>query len=347
VDFLASGLHRLTQPQRFSGWGLDLDAHVAAAVELGKGDGSQGFALVSFGLAAQQLSGFDAQAQQDVWGDDSEALVSVALTGRGRIVAQGRSFAASGTWSCAAGIDQAQWLLAEAPLEGDGSRRIHFIVPKSAASVLDDWQVAGLVGAGAKSFTLQEAQVPAHRVLEVTHENLGGPKVSGSDARERPAAVDRFSGDGASLPLAGVSLGIAANMLEAFASFAGDTARRGARAHNNFATALRIAESRAEIDAATLMVLAAARETRLTSQRGERPGIERRALNDLAAAYGALAASRAAGRMFAGGGAKVILLSNRLQRYLLDISAIGTLEPFTWDLRASTYGRLRLGEKIG
>jgi hypothetical protein len=144
-----------------------------------------------------------------------------------------------------------------------------------------------------------------------------------------------------------VSLGIAANMLEAFVSFAGDTARRGARAHNNFATALRVAESRAEIDAATLTVLAAARETRLTFQRGERPGIERRALNDLAAAYGALLASRAAARMFAGGGAKVILLSNRLQRYLLDISAIGTLEPFSWDLRASTYGRLRLGEKIG
>jgi 3-hydroxy-9,10-secoandrosta-1,3,5(10)-triene-9,17-dione monooxygenase len=348
ADFLASGLHRLAQPVRFGGWGLGVDAQVAAAIELAKGDGSQSWALVGYGVAARQLASFDARAAQEVWGDNSEALVCAALTGRGRIAAKGRGFVASGTWSCAAGIDQAQWLIAAARLEGDEPRWAHFLVPKGAATVLDDWQVAGLVGAGAKSFTLEAAEIPVHRVLEdKPADEASRPQSSGTGVRESPQAIDRFSGDGASLPLAAVPLGIAAAMLEEFVSFVGNPAKRGVRAHTNFATALRIAESRAEIDAATFAVLAAARETRQIQQRGEQPSMERCALNVLAAAYGALAASRAAARMFAGAGAKVILLSNRMQRYLLDISAIGTLEPFAWDSRASTYGRLRLGDKIG
>jgi len=344
ADFIATGLHRLPQPQRFGGCESGVEAQAAATIELGKGDGSQGWALASYVDAAGQLGSFGSQAQEEVWGEDATALLAAALAGRGRLEVKRGDYLASGTWSCAAGIDQARWLIARGVIEqGDQRRRVSLLVPKSTVTVLDDWNVTGLAGTGAKSFTLDAVPVPAHRVLE----EQARREDSGPIERANPEAARRSPREGASLVLAGVPLGIAATMLEEFVALACDTAKRGARVHSNFATSLRIAESKAEIEAATLAVLEAASETTRMRERGEQVGAERRALNELAAAYAALATARAAGRLFGGGGAKVNLLSNRLQRHLLDIHAIGAMEPFVWDTTASTYGRLRLGEKLG
>jgi hypothetical protein len=156
----------------------------------------------------------------------------------------------------------------------------------------------------------------------------------------------RFPRRGAFLALASVPVGVGYTMLEEFVELATDSARRGKRAEQNYATALRIAESRADLDAARLSAVAAARETMEMLVRGETAGFERRTLNSLKSAYAAMVSARAADRIFAAGGGKANFLSNRLHRGLLDIHAANAHVAVAWDMAAAKYGRLRLGEDV-
>jgi alkylation response protein AidB-like acyl-CoA dehydrogenase len=338
-EWLHASLHKTMQPRRYGGWGLGWDVHAAAAIELGKGDASQAWVLTIFGDLAQMVGTFNEEAQDEVWGDDPNALTAASLAARGKLVPKNGGYVASGTWSLASGIDHASWLLAGGIIEEAGqARAAYFLVPKSDARIVDDWQVTGLAGTGSKSFVLDEAVVPPHRVLDEKHYKDGtGPGVS---INTEPTY--KFPRDGASIALACVALGTADAMLEEFVALAIDTPKRGVRVGTNFATALRIAESKADIDAASLAAMNAARETMEILARGETPTAERRSLNILKSAHAVLMAARAADRLFAAGGAKSIMLSSRLQRYLLDIHAVGAQDAFAWDTCASSYGGLRL-----
>jgi 3-hydroxy-9,10-secoandrosta-1,3,5(10)-triene-9,17-dione monooxygenase len=343
-DWLNSGLHKTMQPRRVGGWSLGWDLHAAAALELGKGNASQAWVLTAFGDQAHMTGIFSEEAQDEVWDDSPDALVAASLPPRGKLVQKNGRCLASGTWPCAAGIDHASWLLAGGSIEDAGQvRSVYFLVPKSEAKIVDDWHVSGLAGAGAKSFVLDGAIVPPHRIVdEKQHKDGTGPGV-----HVNPEPSYRFPRDGASIALACVPLGTAAAMLEDFVALACDTPKRGLRVGTNFATALRIAESKADIDGASLALMAAARETMELLERGETPTAERRSLNLLKSAHAAMVAARAADRLYAAGGAKAILLSSRQQRYLLDIHALSAQDAFGWDLAASSYGSLRMGATGG
>jgi alkylation response protein AidB-like acyl-CoA dehydrogenase len=343
-EWLDASLHKTMQPRRYGGWGLGWDVHAAAAIELSKGDASQAWVLTVFGDQAHMIGTFNKEAQEEVWSGAPNALTSACQALSGKLVPKNGKYVASGTWSFASGIDHASWLLAGAVIEEAGqSRTAYFLVPRSEAKLVDDWQVTGLAGTGSKSFVLDQTVVPPHRVLDEKHHRDGtGPGVS-----VNPEPTYRFPRDGASIALACVALGTANAMLEEFVALAVDTPKRGVRVGTNFATALRIAESKADIDAASLAAMAAARETMEVLERGETPTAERRSLNILKSAHAVLMAARAADRLFAAGGAKSIMLSSRLQRYLLDIHAIGAQDAFAWDASASRYGGLRLGEPGG
>jgi alkylation response protein AidB-like acyl-CoA dehydrogenase len=310
--FLKSGLYRLALPARFGGEDSRADQQVDVVIELGKGDGSQAAVLASFLRNAQQLARFPTRAQDEVWMEDRAALISASQSPGGQLEAVTDGYVVSGTWSFAIGIDHARWLLA-GTLKGDGDERrpVLILVPKASASITDDWHVAGLEGAGAKSFSLTGVRVPAHRVLEV------GPSVP------------------APLTLAAVGIGVVHTMLEDLIAMARDTTKRSPRAAYSVGTAMRIAESHAELTAARATLLEAATQ-----------GPDATSHSVLGSAYGALLASRAANRVFAGGGAKVNLLSNRMQRALLDAHALCSLEGLRWDPAATTYGRSRIGAAV-
>jgi alkylation response protein AidB-like acyl-CoA dehydrogenase len=327
------------QPRRFGGWGLGWDVHAAVAIELSKGDASQAWVLTAFGDQAHMIGTFDKEAQEEIWGDDQDALSAACLTPSGKLVPKNGKYLASGTWSFASGIDHASWLLAAGLIDEVGqSRTVYFLVPKSEAKLVDNCQVTGLAATGSKTFVLDDAVVPPHRMLDEKHYKDGtGPGVS---INSEPTF--KFPRDGASIALACVALGAADAMLEEFVALAIDTPKRGVRVGTNFATALRIAESKADIDAASLAAMNAARETMEILSRGETPTAERRSLNILKSAHAVLMAARAADRLFTAGGAKSIMLSSRLQRYLLDIHAVAAQDAFAWDRCASSYGGLRL-----
>jgi 3-hydroxy-9,10-secoandrosta-1,3,5(10)-triene-9,17-dione monooxygenase len=300
--------------------------------------------LTVYGDHAHMLGTFEAEAQDEVWADDPTTLASTCFAPLGKMTPRDGGFVVSGKWSFSSGIDHAKWILAGAMLhKGAGAPQyVFFLAPKSSATVIDDWHVSGLAGTGSKSFTMDEVFVPPHRILlgDDHHDGTGpGTKVN-------PELTYRFPRRGAFIALASVPVGVGYTMLEDFVALATDSTRRGKRAEQNYATALRIAECRADLDAAHLSATAAARETMEMLARGETPGFERRTLNSLKSAYAAMMAARAADRIFAAAGAKGNFLSSRLQRSLLDIHAANAHVAVAWDMAAAKYGRLRLGEDV-
>lgn len=344
ADFIDAGLHKIMQPPRYGGWGMGWDTLCETAVEFGKGDGSQGWVLTVYGDHAQMIGTFEREAQDEIWADDPTTLASTCFAPLGKMVRKDGGYVVSGKWSFSSGIDHAKWLLAGAMLH-DGNERpryMFFLAPKSTAKVIDDWHVTGLSGTGSKTFVIEETFVPPHRVLDEKDHNDG----TGPGTLVNTELTYRFPRRGAFLALASVPVGVASTMLEDFIGLANDSTRRGKRAEQNFATALRIAESKADIDAARLSSVGAARDTMDMLARGETPGFERRTLNSLKSSYAAVVSARVADRLFAAAGGKANFLSNRLQRSLLDIHAAGAHVAVAWDMSASKYGRLRLGEDM-
>lgn len=325
ADFVASELHRVGQPGEQGGWGLGVDAQVAVALELARADATQGWVLTSFNEFAHLAGALDDKAQGEIWGSDSNALVSGSLGFDGTLTKSGDGYTATGHWLAIPGIDHVNWLiLAGTVQDGEESHPALFAVRKSEGTVVADWDVTGLQGAGANSIKLDGVAIPAHRVLDNT-----------GVARRR-----------SSLALAAVPLGATASMIETFSAMCQDTMRRGRRVADNFATGLRIAESKADVDAAILSITATAAATMEAARSGNGPSPEQRALNALKATHAVQAASRSADRIFAAAGAKAILESLPIQRYMMDVHCLAALDVFNWDNAASPYGLSRVGEPL-
>ena len=84
--------------------------------------------------------------------------------GTGRPASSG--YVVSGQWSFASGCGHADWLIGGFRPAGPGGQLMVAIVPAEQATVIDNWQVAGLRGSGSFDFRLDEVFVPAELTFE-------------------------------------------------------------------------------------------------------------------------------------------------------------------------------------
>ena len=151
-------LFRIMQPKAYGGYEYGYEVFVEAVAAIAAGDGSTGW-VFSLGAVHQWLIGvFPKEAQQEVWGEDSNAIsaVSYAPTGKSEVVDGG--YRISGRWSFASGIDNAQWAILGGfiPHEG-GVKPGFFLVPRADYTIDDDWNPMGLAGTGSKTVVIEQA----------------------------------------------------------------------------------------------------------------------------------------------------------------------------------------------
>ena len=343
ADFLENDFHRMMQPKRFGGFELGWDALCECAIEWARGCGSQAWVMMVYNDHVQKIGMCSAELQDEIWGADPGALISSSFQPVGKVEKKNGGYAISGRWTFSSGIDHAKWLIVGGMVHGDKGppQWTYFVVPKSVAKVIDDWHVAGLAGTGSKSFTIDEAFVPAHRIIGEEESTDGhGPGV-----RPDSPAVYRFPRKGAGLALASVPVGVAMGMLDDFKKIASDKARRGRRTLADPATALRVAESSAELDAAWWSVVGSARETMRALELGETLSVERRLTNRRNAGFAALMAQRASERIFAAAGGTAIYKSSAMQRSFRDVHAGANHIGVSWDYSAAGYGEYMIGHE--
>src|SRR5262249_51351941 len=122
-------------------------------------------------LSAHQwmLGLFAAEAQDDVWGRNPDALVCGSYAPACNAIAAQGGFRISGRWSFASGCDNAQWAFCAARLppqqEGGSSEPAFLLVPRPDYRTDDTGDPTGLAGTGSKTLVLDDVFVPQHRLL--------------------------------------------------------------------------------------------------------------------------------------------------------------------------------------
>jgi len=223
----AQGLFRLVQPEAYGGVELDPPSLVQVIEEVARHDASVAWCVGQTNICAMTAAYLDPAVTRDIFGPDTGILAWGPGPGRADVVPGG--YRVSGSFDFASGSRLASWLGAHVPVfEPDGARRLGsngkpitytMFFPKSQAQVRDTWQVMGLRGTGSDSYTLDNLFVTDAYAL--ARDPSRKPNVGGSLYVFTPSTLYASS-------FAGIALGIARAVMDAFVREMGGTTPRGA-----------------------------------------------------------------------------------------------------------------------
>jgi alkylation response protein AidB-like acyl-CoA dehydrogenase len=340
ADYLAAGLLRICMPARFGGYELGYDVLCEVSRRLARGCGSQAWVHMVFADNALKLASFTPRAQEDVWGDNPNAKLSnaVAPLGKGRTADGGVRW--TGRHPFSSGVDHADWVMATGHIEHGEKRQLcSVLVPKSDIAVIDDWQVVGLAGSGSKTFEIQDAFVPMHRILDKEAEEGAPPHYSAPVFKLPRGGVSAAS-------FAAVVVGIAEGFLAEYLEYTRPRKSRVTVAiADQMGTQMGVGAAAAEVEAAAQMYLTPLRETMRALERGEKIGKGQNLRGKRNAAYAAQLSLGAVQRLFNAAGGRALYLNNPMQRMLRDCQAAAAHHSLMWDAAAAAYGRHVLGQR--
>ncbi len=165
---MEAGHFRLLQPRRFGGFEADPADFYRSVRLLASACGSTGWVSSVVGVHPWHLALFDVRAQQEVWGDDPDTLISSAYAPMGRALPSDGGYFFSGRWSYSSGCAHADWVFVGGFVVDDAGDPIDFrtfLVPARDYRVEDVWDTVGLRGTGSNDIVVEDAFVPEHRTL--------------------------------------------------------------------------------------------------------------------------------------------------------------------------------------
>lgn len=336
-DLRENGLLRVGKPARFGGYGLDYDTIWEVGLCLAEGCGSTGWVYMVSQIHDYQAGVAPFEAQEEFF-SDPDLMSSSAFAPTGTLTPADGGWRLAGAWPFSSGADHATWHLLGGVVPGRGL--VLSVVPRTEASVVDDWFVSGLSGTGSKTILIERPVfVPAHRWIPAS----GDGNKEMRDHHGRPSYGAPLSSI-LSFSLCAPLIGIAQAAVEEFAAQAAE--RRlpnGGALRELQSVQMRLAESAAEVDAARTLCRALIEE-HAERGAGETPfTLEDRARFRRSHAYAARLSVSATNRLFDGAGGGALYAHNPLQRFHRDVNAGSHQVAIGWDDNATLYGRVKLG----
>lgn len=337
-------LLKAARAERFGGYALGLDEVLEIVVRLGRGCGSTAWVYGIYCDHAITVGMFEPEAQDDVWGEDPEAVISSGLAPSGRVERLSDGYRLNGRWQFSSGCDHAGWVFVQSmipPEGGDGGPvPAYLLLPRSDWEIDDTWFVSGLAGTGSKDIVVEDALVPPHRVQPLAPLNVG----EGPGARVNLAPIYRLPRiSTVPFSLVAPALGVLDAMIDRFVERTGARATRGVRHAELTTIQLRLAEAAAERDCARLLLARATQETMAAMRSAGKLPLEQRARNRRDMAYIATLLTRAADRIYTVTGASGLFDGNDLNRMFHDIRAVAAHHITSWDIAGPTFGQVTLG----
>ncbi|CAM3921791.1 MULTISPECIES: 3-hydroxy-9,10-secoandrosta-1,3,5(10)-triene-9,17-dione monooxygenase oxygenase subunit [Tsukamurella] len=318
-----SGFFRLLQPKRYGGFEADPIEFYTAVKALASACGSTGWVASILGIHPWNIALFDDRAQQEVWGEDQDTLVSssYAPMGKSEIVEGG--YRLSGKWSFSSGCDHATWALLGGPAFQDGKPVdfLTYLVPISDYTINDVWRTVGLRGTGSNDIVVEDVFVPAHRAL--SFQQVSKCKGPGQEVNTSPLYKLPFGSVHPSTITAPI-IGMAQGAYDAHvehqrsrvrAAYAGENAKE-----DPFAK-VRVAEAGSEIDAAWLQLTSNIREEFELVKAGEKIPFNLRLKVRRDQVRGTERAIFAVDRMFENSGGRALAEGTPIQRFWRDAHA--------------------------
>lgn len=178
AELRETGFFRLLQPKRYGGYEQGPAALYETVRAIAGACPSTGWVAAVVGVHPWQISLFDERAQDDVWKQTPDALVSSSYAPTGKLVEVEGGYRLSGRWSFSSGSDHCRWVLLGTLCfrEGQAPEYLTALVPRADYEVEDVWNVVGLSGTGSNDIVVEDAFVPAHRAYSsLEQDRLRGP----------------------------------------------------------------------------------------------------------------------------------------------------------------------------
>jgi alkylation response protein AidB-like acyl-CoA dehydrogenase len=246
-----SRLFRMLLPRSAGGDQIDPANYLLAIEEVARHDGSTGWVVFVANSSALIAAYLDPAVARTIFADPC-STVAWGPPNASRASAATGGYRVSGTWDFASGCRHASWMGAHCPVvEADGSIRHDgrgrpiirsLLFPAREATILDTWNTIGLCGTGSESYRVTDLFVP---------EPFSAARADPTSRRET-GPLYAFTMPGLyAVGVAGVALGIARAMFDAFVALAGTKAPRGlARLADNAVVQAEVARAEARLGAA-------------------------------------------------------------------------------------------------
>lgn len=345
-DLHRAGLFRFHQPKRWGGMELPFVAIFDVPFEVARGCASTAWNVANLGIHHWMLALYDERAQQEVWGQDPDALIASGIAypqGRGRRVDGG--FVVSGLWNFSSGVDPATWNMLAVTVR-DGERVVDHrmcLVPRGEYEIVDDWHVVGMRSTGSKSVRITDVFVPEHRAL-CMYLARGGDEFPGARTNPNPLYRVPLSALGSHcLAAAGVGNAQAALELTIEAVKERSTNYTGLRMRDFQAVQLRVARAGAQVDAARLSIRTDCVDAERTAQAGRAPTLEEKLRFKRNVAWAMEQCTEAVDALHALAGANGIYDRYPIQRLFRDQHALSAHIGFSWDAQGGPWALVAMG----
>ena len=224
-------LTRMLLPHSVGGDEVPPGQYLDAVIELAGHDGSVGWNVFVANSSALMAAFLDFDAARTIYGNP-QGLMAWGPPTPQRAYATANGYRVSGEWGFASGCRHATWMGAHCPVEeSDGSLRKNssgrtavrsLLFPASEAELLNDWTPIGLRGTGSESYRINDVFVTES--FSSTREE--------PDQRRETGPLYAFTQQSLyAVGVAGVALGLANAMLDAFIRLANDKTPRGLIRH--------------------------------------------------------------------------------------------------------------------
>ncbi|MGN2641944.1 3-hydroxy-9,10-secoandrosta-1,3,5(10)-triene-9,17-dione monooxygenase oxygenase subunit [Nocardia takedensis] len=318
-----TGFFRLLQPKQWGGYAADPVTFYDTVRTIASACGSTGWVAGIIGVHNWHLALFDQQAQEDVWGEDTEVRISSSYAPMGAGVVTGDGYTVNGSWAWSSGSDHADWVVVGGPVIKDGKPVDFgsFLIPRSDYRIDDVWNVVGLRGTGSNTVVVENVFVPRHRFLSFrAMSDLKSPGLEQNTDPVYKMPWGTIHPTTISTPIVGMAYGAYAAHVEhqgkrVRAAYAGEKAK-----DDPFAK-VRIAEAASDIDAAWRQLSGNVAEEYAHLVAGEDVPFELRlrARRDQVRATGRAIAS--IDKLFESSGATALANGTPLQRFWRDAHA--------------------------
>ncbi|MFH5206903.1 3-hydroxy-9,10-secoandrosta-1,3,5(10)-triene-9,17-dione monooxygenase oxygenase subunit [Antrihabitans spumae] len=247
-----TGFFRLLQPSQWGGYEADPTLFYDVVRRIASACGSTGWVSSIIGVHNWHLALFPQEAQEDVWGKDSDVRISssYAPMGAGEVVDGG--YKVNGAWAWSSGCDHADWAVLGGPVIKDGRPVdfVSFLIPREDYRIDDVWNVVGLRGTGSNTVIVKDAFVPRHHTLSFrAMSNLTAPGLERNTAPVYKMPWGTIHPTTISAPIVGMAYGA----YDAHVEHQGKRVRAafvGEKAKDDPFAKVRIAEASSDIDAA-------------------------------------------------------------------------------------------------
>ncbi|WP_409491881.1 3-hydroxy-9,10-secoandrosta-1,3,5(10)-triene-9,17-dione monooxygenase oxygenase subunit [Amycolatopsis sp. cmx-11-12] len=318
-----TGFFKLLQPKTFGGLEADPVSFYTAVKLVASACGSTGWVASILGVHPWHLGLFEAQAQQDVWGDDADVRISSSYAPMGKADVVDGGYRLSGRWSFSSGCDHATWVLLGGPVFKDG-KPVDFctyLVPITDYTIEDVWDTVGLRGTGSNDIIVNDVFVPKHRALSFIATSKC--KTPGQEINPGPLYKLPYGSVHPSTITAPI-IGMAQGAYDAHVEYQGKRVRAayaGEQSKEDPFAKVRIAEAASEIDAAWLQLTHNIDELYQLACQGEKLPFPTRLRVRRDQVRGTERAIFAIDRLFENSGGRALKAGTPIQRFWRDAHA--------------------------